>query len=256
MAKKKTRVLRPIHANAGVLSWYQKRLLKLAGDMRRSVSWWVMAAIRRGDTAYQLQKLTEKLSRQWEGRYADEADILAKEFAGKVNREVTRATERNLTSAGFDIKLRDTAETRNVINSLRYAQVDLIKSIPAQELDKVAGIVQRSVQNGRDIYYVQSELEKRFDMTEDRARFIAIDQNNKATQAIRRARDYEAGITEGIWVHVPGRKTSRPTHVRMNGKRFSLYGIDKGLYDSAVGRTVMPAELPNCWCEYRAILPE
>ncbi|MCM1513221.1 MAG: phage minor head protein [Oxalobacter formigenes] len=224
--------------------------------MRRSVSWWTLAAIRRGDTAYQIQKLTDKLSRQWEKRYSEESAKLAKEFVGKVNRETTLATERNLSSAGFDIKLRDTVETRNIINSLRYTQVDLIKSIPVQELDKVAGIVQRSVQNGRDIYYVQSELEKRFDMTEERARLIAIDQNNKATQAIRQARDLEAGITEGIWDHVPGRKTSRPTHVKMNGKRFQLYGIDKGLYDSAVGRKVMPGELVACACGYHAIIPD
>ncbi len=39
----------------------------------------------------------------------------------------------------------------------------------------------------------------------------------------------------------------------MNGKRFRL---DEGLYDSAVGRKVLPGELVACNCTFRAVIPE
>ena len=256
MAKKKTRVLRPILPNAGNTAWYHKRLLDLIKGMQKSISWWVMAELKKGSSAKDLNRLNEELAKRWDEHYSLGAKRLSEEFIRRVNRDTTTGMKNAFAKVGFTVGLRDTPEVKNILNSLRYAQVDLIKSIPTIELDKVAGIVQRGVQNGRDIFTIQDELEKRFEVTQSRARFIAIDQNNKATQAIKLAHDREAGIHEGIWDHVPGRKTSRPTHVKMNGKRFQLEGIDKGLYDSAVGRKVMPGELPMCCCGYHAVIPD
>lgn len=72
-------------------------------------------------------------------------------------------------------------------------------------------------------------------------------------EAIQWVQDKELGITEGIWVHVPGKKTSRHTHQLMNGKKFV---ITEGLYDSDVKRKVLCGELPGCQCTYRAVIPE
>ena len=256
MKKKRTRVIRPVHPNAGNRVWYQKKILTLNEEMQRSVSYWLMAELRKNGSARDLNKLMDELTRRWGKRYTEESEKIASEFVKRTAQSTTKAMESAFAAVGFNMKLRNTRQVNNILNSLRYTQVDLIRSIPVQELDKVAGIVQRAVQNGRDIYYIQSELKKRFDITNNRARLIAIDQNNKATEAIRREHDLSAGITEGIWVHVPGRKSSRRTHIAMNGKRFKLHGPDKGLYDSAVGRNVMPAELVCCACEYRAVLPD
>ncbi|WP_304679743.1 hypothetical protein [uncultured Desulfovibrio sp.] len=52
---------------------------------------------------------------------------------------------------------------------------------------------------------------------------------------------------------MPGKYTSRATHRAMHGKPFLL---SEGLYDSAVGRKVLPGELVACQCEYRAFVPE
>lgn len=96
-------------------------------------------------------------------------------------------------------------------------------------------------------------LPNAYAITKRRAKLIARDQSNKATQAIRSIEAKELGITEGVWVHVPGAKSSRKTHMQMNGKRFRL---DEGLYDSAVGRKVLPGELVACNCTFRAVIPE
>ncbi len=75
----------------------------------------------------------------------------------------------------------------------------------------------------------------------------------RAAEAIKRVEDERLGVKVGIWVHVPGKYTSRATHRAMHGKPFLL---SEGLYDSAVGRKVLPGELVACQCEYRAFVPE
>jgi uncharacterized protein with gpF-like domain len=52
-------------------------------------------------------------------------------------------------------------------------------------------------------------------------------------------------------MHSHAGKHPRPTHQRMDGKRFK---IADGMYDQAEGRKVHPGELPNCRCSSRPVL--
>lgn len=85
-----------------------------------------------------------------------------------------------------------------------------------------------------------------------RAARVALDQSVKVSQAIQRENAKALGITEAIWVHVPGQYSSRPTHIAMNGKRFEL---SAGLWDEDVGMMVVPGQLPYCRCSLRTVLP-
>ena len=111
----------------------------------------------------------------------------------------------------------------------------------------------RSVTAGRDVGYLTDELHKRYAVTRRRAAFIARDQANKATEAIKRVEGEKLGVRVGIWVHIPGKYTSRATHRAMNGKPFL---ISEGMYDPAVKRKVQCGELPGCQCTYRSFIPE
>ena len=117
---------------------------------------------------------------------------------------------------------------------------------------ELEGLFLRAVRTGYDAGRLTEELERRYGITTDRARFISRDQLAKATESLSRVRMQEIGIEEAVWVHTAVGKTYRGTHVRMNGRRFRL---DKGLYDSAVGRWVQPGELPNCHCTKAPIIP-
>ena len=87
---------------------------------------------------------------------------------------------------------------------------------------------------------------------ERRAELIAKDQVQKATQgfAIENAKAY--GATKGEWIHIPGEKSSRITHMEMDGHTFDL---DKGLYDPDVGEFVLPGQLIYCMCSFSALWP-
>ena len=72
-------------------------------------------------------------------------------------------------------------------------------------------------------------------------------------EAIKLSESRRLGVKVGIWVHIPGPKSSRKTHMQMNGKPFLL---SEGLYDSNAGRKILPGELDGCNCTYRDFIPE
>lgn len=251
----RVRTIRNIAANAGVRAWYKKKLLDLNDSLNRSIGWWVMAEIRKGSSPARVNDMMRRLRDRWEKRLEEEGEELARSFANRTARAVRNGQRAAFLDFGFDVPIRNTRQVMDILNNVRYTQVDLIRSMAARTLDDVARVVRDSVQTGRDIAAIKDALIGRFGVSVSRAKTIAVDQTNKATCAIREAHDVAAGITEGVWDHVPGRKESRPTHVAMNGKRFLIVGPDRGLYDKAVGRKVMPGELVLCACGYRAVLP-
>lgn len=259
------KLLRAVHPNAGVRAAYRRRLHRLISEMQRSTVWWLRAAYRRDEAriipdfaqdaspARMLQKVLNRLFRYWMRRWADEAVKIATEFVTKTQKRTTSSYEQAFKAAGFAVKMDPSRARNDLVQALIAENVSLIRSIPQHYFTEITGLVQRSVSTGRDVDFLMDELQKRYGVTRRRADLIARDQTNKATEAIKRVEDERLGVKVGIWVHIPGKYTSRATHKAMNGKPFL---ISEGLYDSAVGRKVLPGELVACQCEYRAFVPE
>lgn len=254
--------------NAGVVAWYRKRLKKELDEMHHSVCYWLQAAYRAreseivGDaspTRELLDRFSE-LSRRWLKRWNLLSKWLGKRAVEKVEKTTTVSMKEAFKAAGFTVKFDKNRNINETTLGLIAENVNLITSIPRHYLSEVEGIVLRGLTMGRDYAYVAEELRKRYGISERRAAMIARDQLDKATQAIQRTRDKQLGITEGIWVHMPGQYTSRETHKgkHMNGQRFKLDGPEKGLYDPdpKVARKVLPGELICCRCSYRRVLPD
>lgn len=280
MPKRKPQTIRSVSANAGVIAWYKRRLRKELAEMHHSVCYWLEAVYKAreseivgdklahesvivGDaspTASLLERFRE-VSRRWLKRWNLLAGWLAKSAVGKAKSTTDVSLKNAFKAAGFTVKFQASRELNTVSRALIAENVNLIKNKMVRPyLADVEGIVLRGVSMGRNLKYIREELDKRYDITTKRANLIARDQLDKATQAIQRTRDKEIGITEGIWVHMPGQYTSRETHKSdaMNGQRFKLDGDDKGLFDPdpKVARNVLPSELPGCRCVYRCILPD
>jgi len=240
---------------------YSKRLIKELDAMQKSISYWLEAAYKKrevdivGDAnpAADILRRFNADARRWLKKWALLSGWLSKKMVNDMDVATTSSMKSAFKAAGFSIPFNATRNLNTVTKALIAENVNLIKSIGSQYLTDVRGIVTRGVSMGRDLGYIKDELAKRYEITERRARFIARDQCDKASQAIQRTRDQEIGITEGIWKHVPGIKTSRETHIEMDGKRFK---IDEGLYDRNVGRNVLCGELPGCRCTYFRVLPE
>lgn len=203
--------------------------------------------------AARLTAVISNLRNKWLKRIDDTAPKLATYFNTAIAKRSKVVLAKTLRDGGFSVKFSMTPNMRTVYDATIAENVSLIKSIPAQYLDDVEGLVMRSVQRGRDLGGLTKELQKRYKITERRAALIALDQNNKATSAIVHTRQLDLGITEGIWRHSHAGKEPRPTHVRMEGKKYLL---SKGLYDSdpRVKRDIFPGELIRCRCFWQPVV--
>lgn len=259
--RKKNEVrLRPARPNVGLQMAYKRRLDDLVGAMNDSVVYWLRAAFKADPPkmaadalpANELQRAVRELAAQWERNFDDAAPALAEWFALASRRQTDAALRAFLKKGGFSVSFRNTPASRDILQATVHANVGLIKSIPAEYLTQVEGMVMRSVQTGRDLDQLTKEIERQYGITRRRAAFIARDQNNKATSAIQKARQIELGLDDGIWIHSGGGKHPRPKHVAADGTRFKL---SKGLKVGDKGQWVMPGEEPGCRCVWRAVVP-
>lgn len=263
------RTLKPVFPPAGIEREYEKRLKKAVREMEKSCVYWLRAKYRAnesrivGDSATDdLLKAFRKLLHQWERNFRELADVLPKWFVSKIRGYVTgnlAAQTNPLRDAGLGFNLKfsymSNAE-RQVFQAIVSENVNLIKSIARESLTQVEGIVLRGITSGNDLSTVKEQLHHQFGVTERRARMIARDQTNKATNNLSRQRLLSYGITKGIWMHTASGKTYRETHVNdMDGQE---YDIREGCFDpdEKVNRNIQPAELVNCYCVCRPLIPQ
>ena len=273
MAKRqqdKVRSLRAISANPGIRAAYRRVIRSMIRAMREDYSRklpalyeqleWRIAADSSGPWKSPLQRMTEALDTlagKWSARFAAFSEKAAPRMVKDVLKRVSKSRLSSLEEAGVKPPLKDMDLASRVsdrrVQTLIEANVALIRSIPKECHQRVAKLLTQAVSSQMSHEKLAEAIAKDFGVTERRADLIARDQVLKATQSMAQAADAELGITEGIWIHVPGRKSSRPTHVKMDGKKFTL---TTGLWDSAVNRWVKTGELINCACKYRPVVPE
>lgn len=256
------RVLRAIRPDRSIGHAYRRKLCALVGEMSRSYEHWICAKYRANPPrmamdampASELEKLLRKMGVYWSARFEKAAPRLAEYFATSVRRRSEASLKRILRDSGISVRTFEmTPQLRDVMKAEIEQNVSLIRSIPAQYHTQVEGLVMRSVAAGRDLQTLTKELHERYGVTERRAAFIALDQNNKATAAIQRERQTAVGLTEGIWMHSHAGKEPRPTHVANDQQRFD---IRTGWFDPdpQVRRRIWPGELIRCRCTWRPIV--
>lgn len=116
----------------------------------------------------------------------------------------------SLKRTGFWVGFHLTREANDALQATIGENVRLIRSIAAEHLAEVHGMVMRSVQTGQDLGGLADELQERYALTRRRAAFIARDQNSKAT--VVRVRQEGLGITEAIWCTAIAVGTCAPWH--------------------------------------------
>lgn len=235
--------------------------------MEKSCIYWLSASYKANESKI-LDSATDdmlqtfrRLLRQWLKKFRELADILPEWFVGKIRGYVARnliQQTKPLRDAGlgFNLTWRYMSQAeRQVFQAIIAENVNLIKSIARESLTQVEGIVLRAIETGMDLYTMKQQLHHQFGVSERRAAMIARDQTAKATNNLARQRAMDYGITRGIWMHTAAGKTYRETHINdMNGVE---YNIKFGCYDPdpKIERAIQPAELVNCHCVCRFVIP-
>ena len=253
------KLARPINPNAGIEIEYRRRLDRLIREMTDSVDYWMKLDYRRNEEriiaedaspANELRRRMRELSTRWMKQFNQGAKKLGEWFADESLKASDASLKKILRDAGISVKFRMTEGMTDAFDAVRNENVQLIKSIGAQYLSDVEGLVQRSVTQGRNLGDLSKQLRKRYGITKDRAALIARDQNNKATSAMTQRRQQDLGITKGRWRHSHAGKQPRQSHVDADNE---VFDISKGMYLD--GEWIMPGQLINCRCTWAPIIP-
>lgn len=255
------KILRPVHPNVGIEASYRRKLEKLIDEMHRSLSYWLLAAYRANppemaqddSPAASIRRVLSRLSYRWRRRFNTAADELAKHFATQAAQRSTASLEAILRKGGFSVKFRTSRAVNDILQATVAENVALIRSIPQQHLTAVEGHVMRSVQAGRDLKSLSDALQEQFGVTKRRAGLISLDQNNKCTAAIQRARQIELGLETAQWLHSGGGRHPRPTHVKAGRDRV-IYNVREGWWDPAIQKFIWPGTEIGCRCTSRSIV--
>ena len=146
-----------------------------------------------------------------------------------------------------------TPQTLSELPKMATETTSLITRINSSDIANIRAAFMDAYEGKNTYSHIVETLEQTRGFTKQRARRVAIDQTVKISQQILQKNCEGVGIKKGVWIHVPGQYSSRPTHIEMNGKTFNL---DEGLYDKDVGKKIMPGELYWCRCTFRPVIED
>lgn len=197
-----------------------------------------------------VEEAIAQMTKRWSDHFEQVAPKLAAWFASSAERRAELGLASALREGGLTVRFDPTPTTTELFRATVAENVSLIRSIGEEHLADVEQLVMRSVTMGRSMGELSKALQARYGVTKRRAALIARDQNNKATAAVVRARQAEAGVEQAVWVHSQAGRHPRPSHVAASGK---VYDISRGMYLD--GKWVWPGTEINCRCVSRAIIP-
>lgn len=256
------KLVRPVHANRGLEARYRAELRRRIDQMHDDVLGALSSAYRTSPPrmaalvaqdatpAERIRSTLRGLADEWTRKFEESAPKIAEAYLKGAFKATDSAFRMALKDAGWAVKFEMTPAVRDAFNASLAENVGLIKSIPAQYLQQVEGVVMRSYSAGRDLETMVKELKELYPGASHRAELIARDQSNKANAVVNQARQLELGIEEAIWMHSHAGKTPRPSHVAADGKRYKI--AEGCLID---GKRIQPGEEINCRCTSRAVLP-
>lgn len=130
------------------------------------------------------------------------------------------------------------------IDAFITQNIALIKTIPEDFFKSIKGIVLDGARSGKTISDISSALDKRVDVSKNRARFIARDQVSKFNGDLNRLRQTNVGIESYIWSTSLDERV-RESHAKKEGKEFR--------WDTPPSDTGHPGEDYQCRCVALAV---
>lgn len=205
--------------------------------------------------ASQARILMNALSDKFDKMFGDLAPKASKRMVSQVDKASKSATAQSMKvlSGGMTIKTNVMgADLRETIKASIAANVDLIKSIPQEYMKRVSGAVFRSVTSGQGMADLLPQVKKYGDMTDRRAKNLALDQTRKAYNSINADRMQKVGVKKFEWIHSGGGLHPRRDHQEMDGKIYSFDNLP--VIDQNTGERGIPGQAPNCKCTMRPVV--
>lgn len=233
---------------------YMRVLFSLTNELREQIKTIIIPAIphliseverfypnsssRKDDVHDELKRLINSVIHAIKGKLEEtirEAEKIGVQIAWYNKRQFDRITS---SIFGIDIFI-DQPWLQDQLKLFASQNAQLIRSLPAQELDQVAQIIERGLQEGSRFHSMTQEIQQRFGITRRRAKLIARDQTSKLNASLTKLRQQELGVEEYVW-QTAGDERVRPSHRAHDGKKFR--------WDNPPKDTGHPSTDINCRC--------
>lgn len=170
-----------------------------------------------------MKKLLAKIEKIGQGKIDELSDKLASGFLKRAKKNHDDEFIRMIKSlVGVDVTsyLANTPTVDRTLKAFTQANVELIKSIPEQYLNKVKMIITEGVIGGKSNKQITDDLVNLGGITQRRAKFIARDQAAKFNGAMEQAQQQDLGIKSYRWSTSRDNRV-RHTHQENEGKIFT-----------------------------------
>lgn len=257
--KKKIRRSKPSRPSRKAEAAYRADLQNIVNMMRQVTEARLLPALKQYAPEFERKRAGDSLQMtdRWANDFVNIFDLMSKDLgqidelsrrlaATAVNRQAAQ-TDQQLASGlskslGIGIDVANTIKGLNVgteISAATAVNVDLIKSLPSQYLDKTRSLVLNGAAQGRRHEDLAEDIKKQLNVSETRAKLIARDQMAKVNASITEAKQQALGIIEYEW-STAGDERVRESHADNDGKIFR--------WDSPPAETGHPGDDVNCRC--------
>jgi len=138
------------------------------------------------------------------------------------------------------------------INALILETQQWVKKLRDDTIGYFTNTILRGMAEGKTLPEIQKNLNVETKKRKNNANMVSRTQVNTFNSLSTKIRAQNLGITKAIWVTSRDERV-RESHKARDGKEFDL---DKGLYSSIDGKTLLPSLEINCRCGYILIIPE
>lgn len=194
-----------------------------------------------------INRVLEMLKAKWSGPLMAQ---LASRIAGDFVQVAVKKSERDLKkSAGIDV-FSQSPGLQEYLRASAEQNASLIKSIPAEYLDRVSTLVVSNMRSGMRPGFIARALQEQFGVTERRAKFIARDQAGKIQGELAERQQKGAGFEYFRWLDSDDSRV-RERHSDI-AEKVTAYGV--GVYSwsnlplSSDGLPIKPGQDYNCRC--------
>ena len=204
----------------------------------------------KGFQAISAKALMKVLEKYEKSDRTSQAENIANGFVSRGDAQNHAEVSTNLKNqTGIDLSayLRNSPNIVERVNELTVSNIQLIKSIRTQYLDKVQNAVMQAMVQGTLNKDLAEQLKKLGEDVESRAMLIARDQSSKLNAALTRARHEEVGIKKYMW-STSGDERVRASHAEKDGQIFE--------YTNPPADTGHPGHDVNCRCVQIPVLDD
>ena len=168
---------------------------------------------------------------------------------GKLSKRLTTEEWRREVSKTLGINILDDYYSgefyREQLKLWSDENASLISTLPEEVLGEMQGIVENGFLNGKSNRDIVREIQARFNVSRNQARFYAVDQLAKLNAAITQQQQTECGVEEYIWSSSKDQRV-RERHAQLDGTKHRW--DTPPIVDDKTGRRAHPGEDYRCRC--------